>query len=132
MLVHLPIGLWSAALLWDVLGLWRGEPVWWAISYWSIALGLGVALLAMTAGAVDLAAVPDGAPAYRYGVWHAALMSGATLAFLGTLLLRGGAAAPTGWLALAAVGLSAAGVVMLAIGGWLGGALVYRFGVGRD
>jgi uncharacterized membrane protein len=132
MLVHLPIGLWSAALLWDVIGLWRGEPLWWAMSYWSIALGLGVALLAMTAGVADYATVPQGTPAYRYGAWHAAFMSGAALTFLGNLLLRGGTNPPAGSQAWAAVGLSAAGVLMLAIGGWLGGALVYRFGVGRD
>src|SRR5262249_59659058 len=52
-----PLALLGTSLLWDAVGLWRGEAIWWAIAFWNIALGLIVALAAATAGAVDYAAI---------------------------------------------------------------------------
>lgn len=48
-LSDVPVGLLGTSLVWDAVGLWRGEPVWWAISFWAIALGLAVAAAAATA-----------------------------------------------------------------------------------
>ena len=37
-----PLALLGTSLLWDIIGILRGEALWWAISYWNIALGLGI------------------------------------------------------------------------------------------
>src|SRR5689334_3708256 len=52
-----PVALLGTSLVWDAVGVWRNEAVWWAISFWNMALGLVVALAAAMAGAVDYAAI---------------------------------------------------------------------------
>jgi uncharacterized membrane protein len=59
------------------------------------------------------------------------LMLVATSAFGATLLLRGPSAAPSSALAVATLGCDALGALTLALGGFYGGELVYRHGVGR-
>ncbi|MDE2293699.1 MAG: DUF2231 domain-containing protein, partial [Elusimicrobia bacterium] len=67
-------------------------------------------------------------PAERTADRHAVVMAAASgLEALG-LLLRAGPGAPAHPLPAAAVALFAAGALM--VGGWLGGELVYRHGVG--
>src|ERR1044071_3438031 len=62
-LSHLPMGLLGTAPLWDAVGVWRGEAVWWAISYWGVAAGLASTCVAACAGAVDYAAIEEVDPA---------------------------------------------------------------------
>lgn len=131
-LVHFPIALWSASLLWDAIGLVRGEALWWSMSYWTIALGLGFSLPAMVAGFWDYASVDEHAPAHRPATWHMLVMSGAAVAFLLSLLVRNASAAPEGTNLTLALAASALGFGLLAWGGWLGGTLVYRHGVGAE
>lgn len=130
-LVHFPVALWPASLLWDVVGLWRGDPLWWQLSFWCLALGLIAALPAIAAGFLDYASLPNDHPAMGTANAHLAIMAGATTGFLVSLLLRGGPAVSGPSPPLLAVGLSAVGAVLLVVGGWLGGTLVYRYGVGR-
>lgn len=66
-LSHFPMGLLGTAALWDALGAWRGEAVWWTVSYWSVAAGLAAACVAAVAGAVDYAAIEEGDPALATG-----------------------------------------------------------------
>jgi len=50
-LVHFPIALWMAAVLWDLVGWWQSsDPLWWQMSYWCLALGLAAALPAIATG----------------------------------------------------------------------------------
>lgn len=131
-LVHFPIALWTVSLLWDGIGLAAGQPLWWAMSYWSLALGLGFALPAMAAGYWDYFTIDVSAPAYRTALRHALVMSGAAGTFIISLIARGEALPPEGARLILALAASSVGVALLAWGGWLGGTLVYRFGVGRD
>ena len=39
MMNHVPIGTWLVSVPFDVLGLWSGSPLWWAVSFWSIVAG---------------------------------------------------------------------------------------------
>jgi uncharacterized membrane protein len=126
------MALWSTVLLWDVVAIWRGEGLWWAFAYWSIALGLAFALPAMIAGVIDLLAIAAGSKAERVAAWHMMIMGAAASLFLVNLLIRDGPDIPQRPLDTVAVALSAGGLALLAVGGWLGGTLVYRFGVGRE
>lgn len=127
-----PLALLGTSLLWDAAGLWRGEAVWWVISFWSIAAGLAAALLAGLAGAVDYAAIRQDSPALGTATRHMLLMLTAVTPYLASLLVRGGATPPEGRSLLAVLLLEVLGVALLSVGGWYGGHLVFHFGIGGD
>jgi uncharacterized membrane protein len=127
-----PLALLGTSLLWDAIGIWRGEAVWWAISFWNITLGLVIALVAAMAGAVDYAAIREGNPAVKLATSHMILMLLAVSMYIASLLLRGGPAPPAGAGRLAGLILESLGLILLAAGGWCGGHLVFHHGIGRD
>lgn len=127
-----PLALMATSLLWDLLGLWRGEAVWWAISFWSIALGLAVAVLAAFAGAVDYAAIPQESAALGTALRHMLLMLAALGPYLISLLVREGAQPPEGRRLVSVLALEALGALLLSVGGWYGGHLVFHYGIGSD
>lgn len=128
MLVHFPVASWTVAVGADAAGWLTRDVLWWQISFGSQALGALVAALAMLAGFVDYAALEREHPAQSTTVTHMLVMCTAWLSFLISLALRGlpGVEPPTPWASAAA----AVGFVTMAFGGWVGGTLVYRFGVG--
>ena len=127
-----PIALMGTSLLWDGVGLWRGEALWWAISFWSIALGLGLSILAAFAGAFDYAAIAEDHPALGSALRHMLLMLSALAPYLISLLVRGGPLRPAGKSLFVVLALELFGVLLLSIGGWYGGHLVFHYGVGSD
>lgn len=130
-LVHFPVALWPTSLLGDVVGLWGGDPLWWQLSFWCLALGLIAALPAIAAGLLDYASLPNDHPALGTANAHLLIMSGATTVFLVSLLVRAGPAAAPPPSSMVALSFSLVGMALLLVGAWLGGALVYRHGVGR-
>lgn len=127
-LVHFPIACWSLATLTDFGSLWLGESAWrWSAGL--LAVGCAVALFAMAAGLLEMARVPDG-PALRDVYWHMGFMLAAFALYTARLFLRLDHLQPLAPDVLALV-LVFAGFVTLAIGGWLGGRLVYGHGIGR-
>ena len=127
-----PVPLLGTSLLWDAVAVWRGEPVWWSISFWNVALGLATAAVAACAGAVDYAAIPQGDPALRTATRHMLLMLCAVSPYVLSLVVRGGASAPRGASLWAVFALEGLGLLLLSAGGWYGGHLVFHHGVGRD
>jgi uncharacterized membrane protein len=126
--VHFPLGLLlsaSAADLLQLAGIWS-NPQFAALL---IAAGLLGGLVAMAAGLYDFARLDETT------VPHALRQMGAVgLAWIGyatALYLRRealvGAAEPSD----ASIAVSLASGAVLALGGWLGGELVYRYGAGR-
>ncbi len=131
-LVHFPIGLLIAALPFDALGLWRGaNSVWWAMGFWDIVLGLIAALPTAATGLLDYLAPMSDRKAERAATWHMIVNLTAVALFGGSLLCRGGALPGDLTRCLAATGLDVLGAVALSFGGWLGGELVLRYGLGR-
>lgn len=127
-LVHFPVACWSLAVVADFAALWFGEVAWrWSAGL--LAVGCAMALAAMLAGLTELARVPGGA-ALRVAYWHMGAMLAACTAFLVRLLLRLEDGRPLEPDAVS-LWLDTAGFFCLAIGGWLGGRLVYHHGVGR-
>lgn len=125
-----PIALMGTSLLWDGIGIWRAESVWWSISFWSIVLGLGTSVLAALAGAVDYAALPQDDAAQGTALRHMLLMLSALAPYLISVVVRGGASAPAGNALFLVLALELLGVLLLSIGGWFGGHLVFHYGVG--
>jgi uncharacterized membrane protein len=125
-LAHFPLALWLAAVLWDAVGWWRGEPLWGQMSYWCLALGLAAALPTAATGFIEFLSLRSDEPALGTATAHMLVMLTASGLFGGSWLVRamGGAAS---W----AIALAATGAAVVLVGGWLGGTLVYRYGLGR-
>ena len=128
-LVHFPVACWSLAVLADFAGLRFGAAAW----SWSgglLAVGCAMAVLAMLAGMMELARVPEGA-ALRDAWWHMGAMLTAFTLFTARLLLRLDHFQPLEP-DVTSLLLDAGGFLALAVGGWFGGRLVYGHGVGRQ
>jgi uncharacterized membrane protein len=128
MLVHFPIVFWSCAVVADAVGMFAHASLAAQLGFWALALGCASGLLALIAGVVDFLDVPKDSPARDPATSHLMAMCSAWLIFLVALALRG--FPPTTPVAIAALIASAAGFLVMAYGAWLGGKLVYEFGVG--
>jgi uncharacterized membrane protein len=130
LLVHFPIALWTGAGIAEAGGWIAGEPLWWCVSYACHALGIVMAPIAMVFGFLDYRTIGHEHPAQNTAVTHMLAMSTAWLFFVMSLGLRGltPAATPSIWASVAAFVALAA----MMIGGWHGGQLVYRYGVGQQ
>lgn len=132
MVTDFPIALWMTSIFWDVIRLWRNEPLWAAMAFWTLLLGIVAAIPSALSGFLEYAAIPDKHPAIRKGTWHMVVMLFAAALFTASFLVRKGPELLTGnqmWLALA---LSLTGAIVVLIGGWLGGDLVAHFGLGTE
>jgi uncharacterized membrane protein len=125
-LVHFPVALWTASLAADGAALATGAAFWGQAAWWCLVAGLGAAALAATAGFVDYSLLPPKHAGFRTATAHMLAMSFSASLFLVSALLRGGPGSAAG---LGAVICSGLGFLALVAGGWLGGTLVYRFGV---
>jgi uncharacterized membrane protein len=126
-LIVYPLGLLSAAVIFDVLYLVTANQTWTTVSFWMIAAGIVGGLLAAVFGLIDYLNIPSGTRASRIGLLHGATNVGVMILFAASWLLRYDfPQAPS----TAALALSFIGVVAALLGGWLGGELVERLGVG--
>jgi len=129
MLIVFPLGLLATAVAFDVVGLVRSDNSWFGISYWMIAAGIIGGLLAAVFGLIDWIAIPSGTRAKRIGLLHGATNVLVTLLFIVSWFLRG---TPVQTPSTGALTCSFLGVVLALVGGWLGGELVDRLGIGVD
>ena len=125
-LVHFPVATWTAVVVTDALFVGLRAPMWWSISQWLLIVGIVTALGAMTAGFIDLVALPTGGPAQQRALRHMYLMSSAWTIYVLDLVVR--LAAIPGWLGLA---ISVVGFLTLFVGTHFGAQLVYDLGVGQ-
>jgi len=128
MLIVFPLGLLATAVAFDIVGLAQGDTFWFGISFWMIAGGIVGGLLAAVFGFIDWIAIPGGTRAKRIGLLHGLTNAVVVLLFIASWLIRTGTGVPT----VTALVLSFVAVFLAAIGGWLGGELVDRLGVGVD
>jgi len=123
-LVVLPLGLWIAALAFDIAYAVTGNPLWRTIAFWNIGAGVIGALLAAVPGFVDYLDL-DGR-ARRLGTYHMVLNLAAVAVFAVNWYVRTRVAPDSLW----PLALSILGVVGVIISGWIGGELVYVERVG--
>jgi uncharacterized membrane protein len=131
-LSDVPVGLLCTSLVWDAAGAFTGKSVWWAISFWGIALGLAAAAAAATAGFFDYVVISQDDPAQATATRHILFVLGALVPYAISLAVRGGPAAPSGGTAIGVLLLDGLGLLLLSVGGWYGGHLVFHHGVGRE
>ena len=125
MLVVFPIGLWVAALAFDIVEMITGNPLWRTLAFWNIVGGIVGALVAAVPGFLDYPGTKGREG--RIATWHMVLNLAAVALFAVNAFLRLRVNADSPWPLL----LSIVGVVGVFVSGWLGGELVYveRFGV---
>jgi uncharacterized membrane protein len=127
-LIVFPLGLLSTAVIFDILYLITGNTDFNIASGYSIAAGVIGGLVAAAFGLVDWTAIPAGTRAKSVGLVHGLANVVVVLLFAVSWLLR---ANETAWHPNAgALLLGFAGLVVASVGGWLGGELVERHGIG--
>jgi uncharacterized membrane protein len=128
-LVHIPVGLWTAALVFDILSRtqWGGNAMV-RTSFYAIAIGLFVVLLAVPTGVADWWDIKRDKPAWLLGVYHMILNFVAAAVWTLNLFWRWPELNAS---AVAAVPLtlSIVGTILLFISSYLGGRMTFAYGV---
>ena len=128
MLVMFPFALWVFALVCDIVSLslaGADGAMWRRLAFYAIVGGLIGALAAAVPGLVDLLSLR--APRVRrIGVTHMILNVLAVVLFAVNAWLRWG----SDDVSRGAIALTAVGVALIGVSGWLGGEMVYVHGVG--
>ena len=125
MLVALPIGLWIFSIVSDLIfkfGL--GSPVWNDVALYTVAGGIVGALIAALPGFVDLMGLQN-PKTMTIAIWHMFINLLAVALYCFNFWMR--MHRPPG--DNLPILLSAIGIVLIIISGWLGGELVYVRGV---
>jgi uncharacterized membrane protein len=126
-LVHVPTGLWPAALIFDLVNYFGPHTIALArVSCACIGLGILAALLAIPTGLADWWEIKPDKPARTLGWWHMGLNVCVFALMAASLWMRchgaEGSATP--------IILCAAGTAILFVSGYLGGRMVYEYGTG--
>jgi len=130
MLVTVPIGAWVISLGFDIASQVASKPAFLAQgSEWLIAAGVLGAVAAGLAGFLDLVVIPPGTRAFRTACTHMCINLILIFVYTGNFAWRYRTQARGGPVDLRLVALSAASVAALAVSGYLGGKLTYRYGV---
>ncbi len=129
MLIAFPLGLLGTATIFDGIRKATENEDWATASHYMIGTGVVTGLTAAVPGLIDYLEIPENTRAKRIGLVHG----------LGNVIVTGLFAAS--WFARRsdsknpsrkAVALSAAGLGLACITGWLGGELVDRLSIGVD
>jgi len=130
MLVVFPLGLLTAAVVFDAVHLATGNETFSQVGFWNIVAGVIGAALAAVTGLIDWFGIPNRTRARSTGLLHGCLNAAVTVLFLIALLVRADRPAHT-----AGAGLFVVELLALVVGvgaAWLGGELVERLGIGVD
>lgn len=124
-LVAIPIGLCTFSFFGDLVRLTGlGGPAWFDVALWSIAGGVGGALLAAIPGFIDYLTIRDSR------VRDIAFAHGVTALFVVAIYSVSLWMRWNGDHGALPVVVSAVGLVLLGLVGWLGGEMVYVHGMG--
>lgn len=127
MLVPLPIGLWIFSLVCDLIHAGGSiNPAWTTVALYTMGGGIVGALLAAVPGLIDLLSLPPGPR--KTALTHMAINLTVVVLYVINFWLRLGSPERPGnliWLSVIAIGL-------LAVSGWLGGKMVYVYGIAVD
>ena len=130
LLVHVPMALWPAALLFDLVSrAGFGGNAMVRTSFFAIGFGLAVALLAVPTGIVDWSGIKREKPAWKIGLWHMLLNAVVLILFAINLTLRLGTYREAALVPVAPLVLSIAGTLVLVVSAYLGGRMVYSYGI---
>lgn len=129
-LVTVPIGAWASSLVFDVASHLVDGPGFLAQgAEWLIAIGVLGALVAATVGFLDLIAIPSRTRAHRIGLLHMALNLTVTALYIAGFAWRHADYPQQAAVGFGPLALSVVSFAVLAVSGYLGGMLSYRYGV---
>ena len=127
MLVAIPIGLWLFTVVADLVYIFRlGGIGWKQAALYTIGAGIVGALLAAVPGLIDFLSITD-RRVRKIGLTHIVVNLTAVALFAVSFWLRLGD--PLGGIPVA---LAIVGFLVLGVGGWLGGELVFVHGMGVE
>ena len=132
MLVHFPVGLFTAGACFDVIAIWTKSAQLPVVSFYCIAGGLITGSAAMLFGLVDYISLANDERLFRKAGRHALLQLTAWLIFAGVFGLKF-----SGYpdLPVPDPGIlipETAAVLLMFIGNFIGGELVYKDGIGTS
>jgi uncharacterized membrane protein len=129
MLIVFPLGLFTVAVVFDIIRLAGAQGAWGDAALYVIVAGIIGGLVAAVFGLIDWLAIPARTRARSVGLWHGGGNVVIVVLFVISGLLRLPDPAHPGILAFI---LALVGVLLATVTGWLGGELVERLGVGVD
>ena len=129
MLVHFPIAFWTIATVAYGLVACGASELVVTLAKFSNGAGLLLAMLAMLAGLLELRSIDSSSDAMRVAIRHMMIMATGWVCFLLALLLSVSTGFDQATARLGEAACAVAGFVLMAVGGWLGGRLVYEFGI---
>ena len=131
MLIPFPLALWTTSFVVDLLFYFLRHPTLLVISKFMIAAGCLGAVAAAIPGIIDWLAIKDG-EVKKVANWHARLNIAALVVFAISFFLRLGSYSEfVGRKLTIPFLLSLVGMILICISGWLGGELVFRYGIGH-
>ena len=131
MLIPFPLALWVTSFAADILFYFLRHPTLLVISKFLLAAGCLGAVAAAIPGIIDWLSIKNG-NVKKVANWHARLNIIALVVFAISLFLRLGRYSHfVGRRLTLPFLLSLVGVILIAISGWLGGELVFHYGVGQ-
>ena len=126
-LIVFPLGLLGTSVVFDIIYLIWGSGLMAQVSFWMMTAGIIGGLLAAPFGFIDWMAIPNGTRAKTIGAAHGITNVVVLLLFVASWGMRSDL--PEQPETLATI-LSFIGLIAALLGGWLGGELVERLGVG--
>lgn len=133
----IPVGAWISSLVLDIVFLATGSTFWFTASLWVMVIGIAGALLAAITGFWDLFSLPITDQPKKTGLTHMTLNLVITVLYIiNAAVIRAPqmitatrasdiSSTTAGW----AFVLNLVAVILLLISGWLGGELIYRYGL---
>ena len=133
--VHFPVACWVLSHPADLLVLSNADITvfgldWWALSVFLIWAGVISALPAMAVGIYDFMQLPDEDRLMQAFYKHVSFVGTAWIVYLISAYTRLGDNLTLAQPELSPVIISGCGLVCLAIGGWYGGQMVYKYHLG--
>jgi uncharacterized membrane protein len=127
-LVTIPIGSWTAALIFDIVAFFADDTeVFTRGALWLTGIGIVGALLAAIMGVLDLSTLEKGTRARKIALFHLDVNGSAIILFTISFLVRLGN--DDSQVSVLGFVLSLIAYLLVGVGGMLGGELVYRHGV---
>ena len=130
-LTDFPIACFMLAFLWNLIAVISNAQPWYAMTFWAMLTGLILVVPTALVGLLDYTKVLERHhPGRGTATFHLVANVVATIFFLLSLIFRGGPGPLVGATKVATLLLALIGVVILSVGGFLGGRLVYHHGIG--
>jgi uncharacterized membrane protein len=126
---HIPTALWPSAFLFDLLSQFRADNALVQLAFYAILLGLLAALIAIPTGYADWTDIKPDKPAWKLGLYHMILNATVSVLWGINLALRVGGLQTDASVPWGLVGLSGVATSILLISGYLGGRMIYAYGI---